>query len=145
MHAFKQQNHCKTALGNLAKFSFLLVIFMNSEGCESKPLGKNFEQLTEMIRIADPMEIRSASRNQWKEVHQHPLFQRYHGLGADFSARGYPFHSSDTSEEETYPVMEVRLYIIVTVFVNFFKFVKSQTYTYFDIIIFFRKSLKWIG
>ena len=92
---------------------------MNSEGCESAPLGKNFEQLTEMIRINDPMEIRSASRNQWKEVHQHPLFQRYHGLGADFSARGYPFHLSDTSEEETYPVMEVKIHIMVTVFVHY--------------------------
>ena len=80
---------------------------MNSEECGSTPLGKDFDRLNEVIRIHDPMELRSAGRNQWKKVHQHPLFQRYHGLGADFSARGYPIHSYDFSNGEAYPVMEV--------------------------------------
>jgi len=79
---------------------------MKSEGCGSTPLGKNFERLNEMIRINDPRDARSTGQNQWKEVHQHPLFQRYHGLGSDFSARGVPFHSRNYPEEETYPVME---------------------------------------
>ena len=82
---------------------------MKSEGCGSTPLGKNFERLNEMIRINDPRDARSTGQNQWKEVHQHPLFQRYHGLGSDFSARGVPFHSRNYPEEETYPVMEVSL------------------------------------
>lgn len=111
MLAFKQQRKCSKALGNLAIFSFLLLIFMHSEGCGSTPLGKGFERLNEMIRIHDPIEARSTGRNQWKEVHQHPLFQRYHGLGSDFSARGIPFHARNYPEEETYPVMEVSLAI----------------------------------
>ena len=107
MVAFTQENKCKNCLGNLAKFSFLLFLLVNSEGCGAAALGKNFERLNEMIRINDPMELRSAGRNQWKEVHQHPVFQRYHGLGADFSARGYPIHTRDFSDGEAYPVMEV--------------------------------------
>ena len=147
MVAFTQENKCKNCLGNLAKFSFLLFLLVNSEGCGAAALGKNFEHLSEMIRIDDPMELRSAGRNQWKEVHQHPVFQRYHGLGADFSARGYPIHTRDFSDGEAYPVMEVIHFSIIIflslimIYLNHEANVKINFY----IVFLNRRSLKLTG